>query len=291
LDYSESSLGTLRESSLNEISGISQSTPSGLTTVYGPGEYKTTKTGIPINWNRDNDTTDSGVKGDINYMSNYEDCNKKSPGQTLKGYDDWSHIIYDSAIHKQNRNVVAHIIDKLPTITSSLESNYSLPIVTSNITSADGHNQSNTRTELTSNDIKNTNLQLAYSINDAINNITDQRGPNDNGSIKSFFINKIGNTSRIESTSTEPSNVNDTTIIGYLKSDKIDNAITSLTSLLSTMDSSRGGNKSDDKITNSTTQQHLTTLINNAIEILKDQSCRYSECTVVPKGPNETIEY
>ena len=56
LDYSRSALATLDIELLNERNGVGQSTPPGLTTVYGPatpgrGLVPTTVAGIPIDFN------------------------------------------------------------------------------------------------------------------------------------------------------------------------------------------------------------------------------------------------
>ena len=56
LDYSRSALPTLDKDPLNEASGVGQSTPSGLTTVYGPaipgrGPVPTAIAGNPIDFN------------------------------------------------------------------------------------------------------------------------------------------------------------------------------------------------------------------------------------------------
>lgn len=310
LDYSRLSLATLNEASLNESSGISQSIPPGLTTIYGPGDYRFTKTGTPVNWNRDPDSNlnDTGVKADITFLKNYEDCNKKSPREVLKGFDDWSHLTYDYAIHKKPTVAVANIVGKLPSISSTLESNYSFPIVMSNTTTAHYHNQSEIPNEITSKDVRNLNLQLATSLNEAIGNLSDtsfRQNINRSNSFlshlnesyeadlaKSFYVSKIGNVSEMEQAPSEnPNGGNNRSILDYIKSGKVDNAISSLNSLLPTMDSSTGGNQSDDKIVNSSAQKHIVDQIKNAIKILRTQSCSYNNCTIVDKSANETIEY
>jgi hypothetical protein len=48
LDYSRSLLTTLKEKNLNESLGITQSTPPGLMTVYGPGDAHNSTTGTLI---------------------------------------------------------------------------------------------------------------------------------------------------------------------------------------------------------------------------------------------------
>lgn len=307
LDYSRSLLTTLKEKNLNESLGITQSTPPGLTTVYGPGDAHNATTGNSIDWNFDTDFDDAGLSEDINYLKSIYGCEQK-PNETLKGYDDWNHLIYDygAAKYDNDENNQENFIAKIPSITSTLESNHSFSNDDSNITLNDNHADNSVHEELTFDDVKNTNLQLASSISDAIDKLTATsiqnksnnsilfipKILNDTEQVKSFYEYKIGNTSRLESTlSEEPINVNDTTIAGYIKSGNIDNAISSLKVLLPTMDSSVGGARSDDKITNSTAQQHIIALINNLIDVLKLQSCTYSNCTIVHKAPNETIQY
>jgi hypothetical protein len=310
LDYSRSSLATLNEASLNEASGISQSIPPGLNSIYGPGEYRFTKTGTPVNWNRgpDSNLNDTSVKADITYLKNYEDCEKKNPSEVLNGFDDWSHLVYDSAKHKKPNNAVANIVTKLPSISSAPESNFSFPIIVHNATTIHYHNQSKIIREMTFNDIKSLNLQLASSLNNAIGNLSDESFQHDSNRsnsflsyhnesygaelAKSFYVYKIGNASTLKNESPEKTgDGNNRTIIENLKSGKIDNAISSLNSLLPTMDYSIGGNQSNDKIVNSSAQLHIADQIKDAIKILKAQSCRYSNCTIVDKAPNQTIEY
>ena len=307
LDYSRSSLLTLKEKNLNESSGISQSTPRGLMTVYGPGETRNATTGNPIHWNLDTDFDDANLPEDINYLKAIDGCDEK-PNETLKGFDDWSHIIYDDALHKPHKNTVANILSKLPSITSSLESSNFSPIMISNGSSTTRHNESDVANELTSYDIKRLNLQLASTLKDTISNLSDtsfQQYPQNSilslsdkeksknsEAARSYYEDKIGNTSLLELTPyNESRNTSDTTITGYIKSDKIDNAISSLNALLPTMDSSTGGIGSNDKIVNSSSQQHIAGLIDNAVEILKHQTCTYSNCTIIKKAPNATIEY
>ena len=97
---------------------------------------------------------------------------------------------------------------------------------------------------------------------------------------KSFYVSKIGNVSEMEQAPSEnPNGGNNRSILDYIKSGKVDNAISSLNSLLPTMDSSTGGNQSDDKIVNSSAQKHIVDQIKNAIKILRTQSCSYNNCT------------
>ena len=94
LDYSRSVLSQLVEISLSEPNGVSASTPSGLTTVYGPPAYLIRTTGQAFDWNRDGDLTDTGVSADINNLGTTTGCGA-SAGQTLNGYNDWSNLDYN----------------------------------------------------------------------------------------------------------------------------------------------------------------------------------------------------
>jgi hypothetical protein len=87
LDYSRSALATLNENGLNEPDGISPSTPSGLRT-YICSSGSITDTGIPVDWNIDGDTVDTGVIRSIN-------CDGLLV--TLNGYNDWINLQYSVA--------------------------------------------------------------------------------------------------------------------------------------------------------------------------------------------------
>jgi len=74
---------------LSESNGISQSTPSDLTTVYGPrGTAKGPAfpvAGLPIDWNFNGTTNDTGVNSDINGDLA---CKTPGPGPTLNGFNE-----------------------------------------------------------------------------------------------------------------------------------------------------------------------------------------------------------
>lgn len=95
LDYSRSALATLNKASLNEPNGISQSTPSNLTNVYGPvgrGQGPAfIRAGVPVDWNFNGRSTDTGVNSDINGGLS---CGTAGPGPTLNGFNDWNAIRY-----------------------------------------------------------------------------------------------------------------------------------------------------------------------------------------------------
>jgi hypothetical protein len=96
LDYSRSVLDRLDEEILNESKGISQSTPSGLTTVYnGPSapykgpQYPTAGRSVDFNINGviDNGTVTSDINGGLA-------CGTPGPGPVSTGFNDWSNLRY-----------------------------------------------------------------------------------------------------------------------------------------------------------------------------------------------------
>jgi len=313
LDYSRYSLSSLNEGALDESSGIGISISPGVDrrvtqesfTVYGPREPKIALTGAPIDWNRDADLVDKGINEDISNI--WGICDYASPNQSLRGYNDWSNLIYDSVVYegldtKGNINSTGG----LGSNTSTSESNSSRIGFDTGATRSEVGNQSNTPVELTYQNVKDMNLGLVSSINTAINNLPatsfEQDSPLSSLSdidrsttsedAKGFYADTIGIPSGSESAlSDEPINEGDTTITGYIKSNNITGAISSLQALLPSMDSSFGGAQSDDQITDPNSQQQIASLINNAIEGLKSQTCSYSDCTSVDKLPNATIEY
>jgi hypothetical protein len=92
LDYSQSSLAQLNEAGLGEPNGISQSTPPGLTTVFGPASIHFTNTGIPVDWNNNGVTTDTSVNSDIDNLG-FSGCSW-SANEILNGQDDWQSLKY-----------------------------------------------------------------------------------------------------------------------------------------------------------------------------------------------------
>ena len=99
LDFSRSALNPLNENSLNEQTGISASTPLGLTTIYngpGPGQdYRGPRvpapTGEQADFNFDG-IFQTSVTSDIN--GNLA-CRDPNPGQILRGFNDWgSPLVY-----------------------------------------------------------------------------------------------------------------------------------------------------------------------------------------------------
>jgi hypothetical protein len=97
LDYSQSVLKQLNEASLSEPDGVSQSTPAGLKTVYGPtsGLVSPPLSFLtnPIDWDRDGNPTETGINKNINNLGSNSGCTSTSTTPLL-GYNDWSHLQY-----------------------------------------------------------------------------------------------------------------------------------------------------------------------------------------------------
>ena len=91
LDFSSSQLSTLNENSLNETAGVGIITNPLSYTVYGnvAGVALVNKTGVPIDWNRDGDTSDTGVHQDINFISGISNCPSSDTNDSLVGSYDW----------------------------------------------------------------------------------------------------------------------------------------------------------------------------------------------------------
>jgi Tol biopolymer transport system component len=90
LDYSRSELGTLFESNLSEPAGIGG--PAGFQTAFGPGPLTVVGANTAIDFNRDGDSADAGVAGDVN-LDSVGGCD--GSGSVLAGHDDWSSLVYN----------------------------------------------------------------------------------------------------------------------------------------------------------------------------------------------------
>ena len=96
LDYSRSILPTLIENSLNEPLGTGNSSPSGLSTVYGPTTPLVKQTGTNFDWNRDGDGGQDNPANpwqDINALG-VSDCPTSPTAETLNGKNDWNSLTY-----------------------------------------------------------------------------------------------------------------------------------------------------------------------------------------------------
>ena len=89
LDYSQSMLPFLDETSLSEPAGIAVSTQPGRNTFNlnaNPVCAGTIPGGVPVHWNCDGDTVDVGVSADVNTDGGLS---------VLAGYDDWDNLLYN----------------------------------------------------------------------------------------------------------------------------------------------------------------------------------------------------
>jgi probable HAF family extracellular repeat protein len=103
LDYSRQVLDTLDETKLNESVGVNG--PAGVLVEYGDdaGNNHIGPANGPINWNGDTNADGSArigdagnpVASDVDYSPAIGGTSKNpSPGEKLKGFDDWSNLIY-----------------------------------------------------------------------------------------------------------------------------------------------------------------------------------------------------
>src|SRR5215208_1552084 len=95
LDYSRIELNPLNESSLNEIKGITTKIPLEIPDVLIYGTYGNQFNFVKraIDWNYNN-KFEVIIPQDINLFRGIDACAKNTPGQFLKGYDDWDNLIF-----------------------------------------------------------------------------------------------------------------------------------------------------------------------------------------------------
>jgi hypothetical protein len=271
LSYSSCALDTLNKNSLSEPTGIKPNCPIGANTyVSCPTPGLITALDRPVDYSRDGDTTDVGVRVNVN-------CDRNVFASLLLGYDDWSNLQYVSA--NEGLGVPAEGING----TSSSLTN------STNI----GNGTNNTSpVEMNLENVTQLNLDLLAQIDNAVNvlpngsfqtppsfamSMGDEDTPQ---SAKSFYNRELGisNEGQISAALSEEEGANDT-IAGQVASGNIDEAITGLNNLRSTMDSSFGGSQADDLIVDPQGQELVSSKVSNAIEALKTQSCTYSNCT------------
>jgi hypothetical protein len=312
LDYSSENLGTLLEDNLDEAEGVRSGANRGINVVYGPFTPLISPTGVPINWNRDSDSSDAKVNSDINLLTQYRNgCDGSTPSQTLQGYNDWRNLQYVSDL--PIRNIASSMIGGAEGTNSTFSSHplnstgdKSVTDNSSNTQNSDGiaNGTSSLYYEQTPDDRTRDNIAIVLSIgneveaqtrgNQSISALSNETGMA-NEEIRNFYLEKLGiedpSESSVMGLSGEPPLSNDTSILADVKSDNIDEAIEDLTGLLPSADSSFGGALSDDTITQPEAQLSIGSEINRAINALKQQSCTYENCEVTPKPANSTIEY
>jgi len=101
LDFSHEKIADLDESNLDEPTGIAAVTRPGiignLETIIGGFDTSTihqqdvVTTGSAIDYNRDTDTTDTGLSNKISHFDDITDCPNDAV-TTLEGHDDWANI-------------------------------------------------------------------------------------------------------------------------------------------------------------------------------------------------------
>ena len=101
LDYSRKTQVKLDENALVEANGVSVSDPIGRDTVFGrsnqpsPAQVQVKPTGIALNynwWSGDSDTSDT-LKSSINNLGQ-SGCNSNTLTTSLFGYKDWAWLVY-----------------------------------------------------------------------------------------------------------------------------------------------------------------------------------------------------
>ena len=131
LDYSRQQLPTLDESALVEADGISG--PAGYKTVFGVnGIRRLVSADAPIDWNGDGDTNDT-VAADPNRLE--YSCGR-TPGELLKGGDDWRNLQWTFAASPDNASGAHFTADTLAT--SELTEDVATSVASTSDVDADG---------------------------------------------------------------------------------------------------------------------------------------------------------
>jgi len=270
LSYSSCALNTLIEKILVEPEGVNPNCPVGANTyVSCPYPGALTSLARPVDYNGDGDAADIGVLEDVN-------CDRVFG--ILFGYDDWSNLQYTAV--NQGVGVPAEGI---------MGNGSSL----TNHTNVGGDANNTDQAEMTLENVTKLNLDLLAQIGNAVNalpNTSFQNAPSFNMSMgdedtsqsaKNFYNSELGLSKQgqvLEGTSADEGGAKGT-IAGQVASGNIDDAITGLNDLRSTMDSSFGGSQADDIIIDPNGQEQVSGIVSNTIEALKTQSCTYSDCT------------
>lgn len=105
LDYSREAFPNLNEANLDEATGIGghagHVVPVGPSGPPLPEELRgvLVNENGPVDWNRNGNTNDAGVRADINFLGDVNgdgviDARDESPDDILRGYCDWPHLRY-----------------------------------------------------------------------------------------------------------------------------------------------------------------------------------------------------
>ncbi len=231
------------ENNLDENEGIAESTPSGLTTVYGPPPIKFGSAGNGFDWNRNNHIGDLGVIADLNNIGPGQAPNlifcTSTPGEIEASYNDWNRVVYNAG-------------------NGDLDSEDELT----------GGGRMTGPDELPVEKLTASRLALLESLNDAIENlpsnafVTSQESQEQQSQLQSEDRRDLLRTETTPGTS-ELSNL--------LVSDNLDESINELQELRSISDATVGGNPQDDLIVDPEAQQTVLGLIDNFILSLEKQ--------------------
>ena len=93
-DYSRSALPVLDETNLDETAGTGTGSTRGTRYFCGIDKQVIDLDGSSVDWNCDDDTTDTGLMANTNQGITLNDTNN-STFDTLPGHDDWSSLVYD----------------------------------------------------------------------------------------------------------------------------------------------------------------------------------------------------
>ena len=135
LDYSRSAISSLDEGNLSEPAGVGQSVPPGLTTAYGkdnPAALFTAPVGQAIDWNKDSDSTDTGLAQNINnILGNIlpNGCyNLDTPREVLTGFNDWSAVTlqWREGISYYNNIIDVKGVSHVPDLTDNMVTEFHL---------------------------------------------------------------------------------------------------------------------------------------------------------------------
>jgi hypothetical protein len=286
LDYSRCALNSLDERSLDEPMGLSQSCPDGLKTVFysdcAIGAIQPIQAGGPIDWNVDLDDLDQNIIEDAN-------CDSRLIG--LASHDDWNNIVYLVNNPSNNEGM------------ESLAVNSVNSTVIGNQTSNNNNQTSNEiiPREMTVDDAQKQLLGLVAGIDKHIERISDSSFqvptvdsegniiPSDTFSDqtnaseigKGYYKMVLGTsqpdngTERFFGDEAGFSNITSgsNTIVDAIKRGDYDAAISYLDEFTTTSDSSLGGSRANDFISDPNDQKKLIQLVTNAQNALKGQTC------------------
>ena len=330
LDYSRIELNPLNESSLDETKGINSRVPMDIPDVLIIGNnFNFVK--YPIDWNY-NDRFESRITQDINLYPTIGDCSKNTPGQFLKGYDDWDNLIF---ISNQSKFVTSGsgTLERFSIENSTLEGTDELTYddVKGMIeTTLESFNNTTSRyapDRTLGEELNSEVMSMIETSLEGVNNTTSTYAP-ESIPVKDFYTESIlGDSLLIDASSNllnssssisenlssittknniislfdEPfneetiSSLNSSSFVDKVKSYNYDidynKTINNLESLKTTFDSSLGGLKEDDLITDPIAQRNVYSEIDSAIDILKANSCLENNCITLEKHPNKTLVF